>query len=90
MMMTGFMSGSAGGPKMRWDGPHNYPAIYGLTKLMDVTFARFGKACGGARDVAIMTNPVIGDIMHPVTIEGVKKYSVDEESLLFYTVPSLQ
>jgi hypothetical protein len=89
MMMTGFMSGKAGGPKMRWDGPHNYPAIYGITKLMHVTFARFGEACG-ARDVVIMTNPVIGDIMHPITIEGVQKHNVDEESLLLYTVPSLQ
>ena len=89
MMMTGFMSGRAGGPKMRWDGPHNYPAIYGITKLIDVTFARFGEACG-ARDVGIMTNPVIGDIMHPFTIEKIKKYSVDQASLVFYTKPTLR
>ncbi len=88
MMMTAFMSGKAGGPKMRWDGPHSYPAIYGITKLIDVTFARFGEACG-ARDVVIMTNPIVGDIMHPITIEGVTKYDVDEASLLFYTVPTL-
>lgn len=88
MMMTGFMSSKAGGPTSRWDKPKSYPAIYGITKLMDVTFTRFGEACG-ARDVAIMSNPIIGDIMHPFRTKGIKKYNVDEESLLFYTVPTL-
>lgn len=88
MMMTGFMSTKAGGPKMRWDSPMSYPAIYGITKLIDVTFASFGQACG-ARDIAILPNPIIGDIMHPFTVEGLKKFNVDQESLLFYIRPTL-
>lgn len=90
MMMTGFISASAGGPKMRWDKPMSYPAIYGITKIRDVTFASFGEACDGHRDIAIMSNPVIGDIMHPITVQGITKFDVDEDSVLFYTVPSLQ
>ena len=87
MLMSGFMSGSGAGPKKRWDKPLSYPALYGITKLRNVTFDSFKVACGGKRDVAIMTNPVVGDIMHPITLEEIKKYNMDEESTVFYTVP---
>ena len=90
MLMTCFMSSKAGGPKMRWDKPMSYPALYGITKLRNVTFDSFKVACGGKRDVAIMTNPVVGDIMHPITLEGIKKYNMDEESTVLYTIPDLK
>ena len=86
--MTSFQSSKAGGPKMRWDKPMSYPAIYGITKLINVTFSSFGTACGGKRDVTIMPNTVVGDLMHPMTVEDVKKFDVDEESVLFYLVPT--
>ena len=89
-MMTGFMSTGGAGPKMRWDFPMSYPAIYGITKLQNVTFDSFKEACGGKRDIAIMTNPTIGDIMHPMTVEEIKKFNMDEESTVFYSVPGLR
>ena len=90
MLMTCFMSSKAGGPKMRWDKQMSYPALYGITKLRNVTFDSFKVACGGKRDVAIMTNPVVGDIMHPITLEEIKKYNMDEESTVLYTIPGLK
>ena len=76
------------GPVKRWDAQKSYPAIYGITKLMNVTFDVFGTACDGQRDAAIMSNPVVGDITHPMTMEGIIKSKVDEESMLFYTIPT--
>ena len=88
--MPGFMSIGGKGPLKRWDATKSYPAIYGETKIMNVTFDSFQTACNGQRDVIIMSNPGIGDIMHPITIEGVTKSNVDQESLVFYTVPTLK
>ena len=87
MLMSDFMSGRGTGPKMRWDKQMSYPALYGITKLRNVTFDSFKVACGGKCDVAIMTNPVVGDITHPITLEEIKKYNMDEESTVFYTIP---
>ncbi len=85
-MMPGFMSLGGMGPIMRWDAQKSYPAIYGTTKLMNVTFDSFRMACTAQRDTAIMLNPVIGDITHPVTMEGIIRSNMDEESLVFYTI----
>lgn len=82
------MSVGGMGPLKRWDAQKSYPAIYGFTKLVQVTFDSFRTACGGQRDTAIMTNPVIGDITHPMTMVGTTKSNMDEESLLFYTIPT--
>lgn len=54
---------------MPWEGPHDYPAINGITKYIRVTCANFGVSCG-KRDICIMSNPWIGDIMHPVHVSG--------------------
>jgi hypothetical protein len=87
-MMPGFMSLGGMGPIMRWDAQKSYPAIYGVTKIMNVTFDSFRTACNGQRDTAVMVNPVIGDITHPMTMEGITKSNMDEESSLFYTIPT--
>ena len=86
--MPSFMSQDGMGPAKRWDKQKSYPAIYGITKLMNVTFDSFRTACNGKRDSAMMTNPVVGDITHPITMEGIIKSNMDYESMLFYTVPT--
>ena len=86
--MPSFMSQGGMGPVKRWDAQKSYPAIYGITKLMNVTFNSFRTACNGKRDSAMMTNPVVGDITHPITMEGIIKSNMDYESMLFYTVPT--
>ena len=54
---------------MPWEGPHDYPAINGLTKYIRITCANFGVSCN-KRDVCIISNQWIGDIMHPVHVSG--------------------
>jgi hypothetical protein len=69
--MTYFGSVKAAGPThgMPWESPKSYPAINGNTKYLRVTCANFGVACG-KRDICVMSNPWIGDIMHPMDVSG--------------------
>lgn len=70
MGMSYFASSKAAGPTMPWESAKSYPAINGYTIYENVTFAHFDQKCGDKRSRAIMTNPWIGDIIHPMDVKG--------------------
>lgn len=72
--MSYFSSKKAAGPTMAWESPKSFPAINGYTLYSDVTFANFAFTCN-KRHRAIMSNPWIGDIIHPVEVKGIVKYT---------------
>ncbi|XP_077870118.1 fibrocystin-L-like [Saccoglossus kowalevskii] len=83
-----FTSTTSGAPFFRFHGFEGYPAISGKTMITDVTFSNFGSACGKT-DVAIITNPLNGDAMHPIFMKGAKFVDVLPTSKVFIHWPSL-
>jgi len=66
-VLTSFTSGTGLAPEFPWHMIETYPAINGVTRISSVWFSGFGDACG-RRSVAIMTNPLSPDAMHPTQV----------------------
>lgn len=66
-VMTSFTSGTGLAPEFPWHMIETYPAINGVTRINSVWFSGFGVKCG-RRSVAIMTNPLSPDAMHPTQV----------------------
>ena len=76
-----FASSPGSGPKMSWEKPMSYPAIKGLTRLINITMAHFGAACdSGAYNYVWMTSPNYGDIFHPMETSEITLHNVLERS----------
>ncbi|XP_077992871.1 fibrocystin-L-like [Glandiceps talaboti] len=84
-----FSSGTSGAPFFAFHGLMQYTAISGSVQLTDVTFSNFDSNCNGKVDKVFMTNPSNGDAMHPMVVQGLEFYDVDEDSKLFIHAPSL-
>ena len=76
-----FSSSPSTGPKMSWEDPMSYPAIKGLTRLINLTVSDFNKACTtGKNNYFWMTAPKYGDICHPMDMKQMKLFNVDPKS----------
>ncbi|XP_033119895.1 fibrocystin-L-like [Anneissia japonica] len=87
-VLANFMSGANGAPFKPFHDNMNYPAIAGVTKLDDVTFAYFGSACN-VQNYCIMSNPSNEDGIHPMTAIGTHMVSVKFDNRVFIHRPSL-
>lgn len=65
------------GPPKKYEDPMSYPAIKGITKIINVTFSDFnGNGC--APNYIWMTTSRYGDIIHPTEFKEIVLNNVDE------------
>jgi len=80
--MTSLFSNSAAtGPPMSWPDPMSYPSLLGVTNIKNVNFAEFhNQVCDSKtkESHALVTHVTYGDLLHPITLSGVKSFNVDE------------
>ncbi|XP_071488092.1 fibrocystin-L-like [Diadema antillarum] len=88
VFFSSFKSGPGGAPKKPFHKVMSYPTIGGQTIVRDVTFSRFNSHCGPASKV-FMTNPVSGDAMHPLTVEGLTFDDTPTDNYVWIHRPSL-
>uniref|UniRef100_A0A8D0HLS2 PKHD1 ciliary IPT domain containing fibrocystin/polyductin n=1 Tax=Sphenodon punctatus TaxID=8508 RepID=A0A8D0HLS2_SPHPU len=70
ILWPSFTSEPSQWPHNPWHKVGNYPAVLGIMKLKDVTFASFMTSChSDDKDICIMSNPDNTGILHPVTAE---------------------
>ena len=67
-----------------------YPVIDGVTKLEEVSFARFYDQGCSYHSFAVGNNPLSPDAMHPMHMIMTTKYNVSLNSLVFYYEPDLE
>ena len=90
VVLTTFTSLPALYPKQPWFEFRSYPAINGLTEMRNVTFAHFKQRCTSVMDVALITNPISQNGIHPTTLRQVNLYDVQMNASLFIHQPRLQ
>eukprot|EP00731_Ephydatia_muelleri_P028251 Em0019g1124a len=90
VVLTTFTSGPAEFPKFPWFDIRSYPAINGLTEMRNVTFAHFKRRCTTVVDLALITNPISQDGIHPTTLRQINLYDVQVNASLFIHEPLLK
>ena len=83
VIVPSFRSDAGRGPLLGgWGDTDSSPAIGGLTAITNVTFAKFGVACGDTklRDYTIATNEAAQDVQHPVRVQGIEMFAIASES----------
>jgi len=79
-----FSTSFSQGPRKTWEDPMSYPAIKGLTRLVNLTLSDFNRwTCGdgGNRmNYVWMTSPKYGDIIHPMNTQQIQLFNVAERS----------
>ena len=85
-----FVSSSGHFPGFAWSSVSSYPAINGVTYLVEVIFAYFEENCDH-KDAAIMTNPNSEDANHPIRFQQISFLDdvgpVDERTKVFIHDP---
>ena len=89
VVLTTFTSNPALFPKFPWFDIRSYPAINGLTEMRNVTFAHFKRRCTTVVDLALITNPISQDGIHPTTLRQINLYDVQVNASLFIHEPLL-
>ena len=92
IVVPSFVSGRGHFPPAPWFSIISYPAITGLTRISDVTFANFqSRLCGAVRnDTVIMTNPQSEDANHPVHFRSISYVGeINSYSRVFVQRPNL-
>ena len=68
-VLSSFSSGTGLAPEFPWHMIETYPAINGITRITSTWFSSFGTKCG-RRSVAISTNSLSPDAMHPTEVRS--------------------
>ena len=92
IVVPSFVSGPGHFPPAPWFSIITYPAITGITRISDVTFANFqSRRCGRLRnDTVIITNPQSEDANHPVHLRSISyEGDINPYSRVFVQRPNL-
>ena len=92
IVVPSFVSGQGHFPPAPWFSIITYPAITGITRISDVTFANFqSRPCGRVQnDTVIITNPQSEDANHPVHFRSISYVGeINSYSRVFVQRPSL-
>ncbi|XP_074847514.1 fibrocystin isoform X4 [Carettochelys insculpta] len=85
ILWPSFSSEPSQWPNDPWHKIRNCPAISGIMKLQEVTFAGFTKSCySDNRDVCIMSNPDSVGIMYPITAEKTRMSHIQEQNKFYF------
>lgn len=92
IVVPSFVSGQGHFPPAPWFSIITYPAITGITRISDVTFANFqSRRCGRVQnDTVITTNPQSEDANHPVHFSTISyEGEINSYSRVFVQRPNL-
>ena len=92
IVVPSFVSGPGHFPPQPWFSIITYPAITGITRISDVTFANFqSRNCGRVQnDTVITTNPLSEDANHPVHFSAISyEGETNSYSRVFVQRPNL-
>lgn len=89
VVIPSFLSGHGHFPPAPWFSIISYPAIAGLTDIVNVTFVNFGEGCVDDTDVVIMPNRQSQDCTHPVHMREIKFFGSNYGQKIYIPFPNL-